>query len=277
MVGGALTYFRNVGDQEMTTLLSQRLVQIAPEMGEFEDLTKVTSYSRLSGIIGQLIESADESTVDSYVQAFAEERENFVGNSDFDEYLWWHEAFLLQIQNDLDRLADLVIGPLAENPAHNDVMHFMHASSVVQAAQRIVGQSGRAENTARSILSAADTLKTELSMFPPILAAHAMLGNEDAIRAVLEPILDGDAERTAEFNPWFYVSVALVDPDQAAELLLAHKAEHPDWPGTSVIALNHVTARHLLTHPAMQAFYVEQGKWIPYLAKRVPEYAQYAQ
>ncbi len=43
-----------------------------------------------------------------------------------------------------------------------------------------------------------------------------------------------------------------------------------------MIALNHVIARHLLIHPDMQAYFVEQGKWIPYLAKRVPEYAQYA-
>ena len=277
MVGGALIYFRNVGDQEMTTLLSDRLVQIAPEMGEHESLTKVTSFSRLNGIIWQFVKTADESIESGFSQAFAEEREDFVGNAGLDEQLWWHEAFLLQLQNDLDRLVDLTFGPLPANPAHNDVMHFMHASLTVLSAQRIVGQSERAEDTARSILSAAETLKTDLTAFPPIMAARAMLGNEDAIRAALQPILDGEADHPEVSNPWFYVSVALVDPDRAVDRLLAQKAKHPDWMGTDVIAVNHVTARHLLTHPAMQAFYVEQGKWIPYLAKRVPEYEQYAQ
>jgi hypothetical protein len=37
----------------------------------------------------------------------------------------------------------------------------------------------------------------------------------------------------------------------------------------------HVQTRHFLVHPEMQAFYVEEGKWIDYLAARVPEYAKY--
>jgi hypothetical protein len=156
-------------------------------------------------------------------------------------------------------------------------MHFMHASSMVLSAQRIVGQTARAEDTARRILAAAATLKTNLPSFPPILAAHAMLGDEDKIRDVLQPILDDDDARTSASDPWFYVSVAYVDPDQAVDLLLAQKEKHPDWLGTGAIALNHVAARHLLIHPDMQAYLVEHGKWIPYLAERVPEYAQYAQ
>lgn len=277
MVGGALIYFRNVGDQEMTTLLSERLIQIAPEMGKHEGLTKVTSFSRLNGIIWQLVETAGESMVDSYIQAFAEEREDFVGNNGLDETLWWHEAFLLQLTNNLDRLVDLTFGPLSETSPHNEVMHFMHASSTVLSAQRIAGQSGRAEDTARRILAAAETLKTDLPAFPPIVAAHAMLGNRSAIRDDLQPILESAADRNATSDPWHYVSLAHLDPDLAVELLLADKVKDPDWPGTDVIAVNHVSARHLLTHPDMQTFYVEEGKWVPYLAERVPEYARYKQ
>ena len=86
-----------------------------------------------------------------FSQAFAEEREDFVGNTGLDEHLWWHEAFLLQLQNDLDRLVDLTFGPLPANPAHNDVMHFMHASSIVLSAQRIVGQSDTLQLLHRSL------------------------------------------------------------------------------------------------------------------------------
>lgn len=276
MVGGALIYFRNVGDQEMTTLLSERLVQIAPEMGEHETLNKVTSFSRLNGIIWKLVETADTSTIDAYAQAYAEERENFVGNTGYDDKLWWHEAFLLQLQNDLDRLVDLTFGPLTENSIHNEVMHFMHASSMVLAGQKIAGLRERAEDTARRILAAAETLKTVQPTFPPILAAHATLGNEGTIRNALQKTLDSDTERGASSDPWHYISIAHLDLDLAVELLLAEKAKHPDWPGTDVIAMNHIAARHLVTHPDMQAYLVEQGKWVPYLAKRVPEYARYA-
>jgi hypothetical protein len=54
-----------------------------------------------------------------------------------------------------------------------------------------------------------------------------------------------------------------------------HQAKHPNWRGADVIAIHHSSARHLITHPEMQAFYVEQAKWLDYLAARVPEYKQY--
>ena len=277
MVGGALIYFRSVGDQEMTTTLSERLVQIAPEMSENKGLAKVTSFSRLNGIIWQLITTADKSVMDEYAQAFAEERENFVGIIGFDEHLWWHEAFLLQLQNDLDGLADLTVGPLSETPPHNEIIHFMHASSLIMAAQRVVGQAERAEATARRILAAAEALKTYLPTSPPIIAAHAMLGHQDRIRDALQPILDSGADHAAATDPEFYISFARLDPDLAVEQLLAQKAKHREWSGTDVIAISHIAARHLVTHPDMQAYFVEQGKWVPYLAARVPEYAKYIQ
>ena len=275
MVGGALVHFRDMGDQEMTTLLAERLIQIAPEMGAHEGLTKVTSYSRLNGIIAQIGETADESDVEAYAQAFAEERDNFVGLGGFNEHSWWHEAFLLQLQNDLDGLAGLTIGPLSDDPSHNNIMHFLHASYVVLSAQRVAGRTGDTEATARGMLAEAAKLKTDVPHFPPILAAHAALGNEDEVRETLLPLLDTSDSHGQAMDPWFYVTIALMDVDLAAELLLKQVAEHPDWTGTNMIAMSHLVARDLITQPEMQAYFVEQGKWLPYLAKRVPEYAQY--
>lgn len=110
---------------------------------------------------------------------------------------------------------------------------------------------------------------------PPIVAAHAVLGNKDKIRETLEPLLEKTDSGAVITDPGNCVSIAFMDPDLAVERLLAEKARHPDWSGTDFIAMIHVTARHLITHPDMQAFYVEEGKWIPFLAKRVPEYARY--
>ncbi len=36
-----------------------------------------------------------------------------------------------------------------------------------------------------------------------------------------------------------------------------------------------IRASQLLLHQKMQAYYAKEGKWINYLAKRVPEYAKY--
>lgn len=274
MVGGALLYFRNMGDQEKTTLLSERLIQIAPELGEYEGLTKVTSHSRLNNIVWQFAETADESIIDDFAQALVEESENFVSNF-YDEHLWWHEAHLLQLQNDLERLAGLTFGPLSKDPGHNEVMQFLYASLMVLSAQNLVGRTDDAADTAQRILAAAATLKTDVPHLPPIVAAHAVLGNKDKIRETLEPLLEKTDSGAVITDPGNCVSIAFMDPDLAVERLLAEKARHPDWSGTDFIAMIHVTARHLITHPDMQAFYVEEGKWIPFLAKRVPEYARY--
>jgi hypothetical protein len=75
--------------------------------------------------------------------------------------------------------------------------------------------------------------------------------------------------------PWPIVAYSRFDLDGAVEILLDSKAARPMWNGTDVIAAHHITNRELLLHPDMQAFFVEEGKWIDYLAARVPEYAQF--
>lgn len=275
MVGGALVHFREVGDQEMTTLLAERLIQIAPEFGEYEGLTRITSFARLNGIISQFADTADEAIIGTFAQAYAEELENVVGTSFAREHLWWHGAFLVQLQNDVDSLADLTIGPLSTDPPHNEVMHFLHANYIILSAQQLDGRSDQAEETARRMLAAAETLRTELPQFPPIVAAHAALGNEDAVRDALQPLLDGESGSFPSTDPWYFVTLAFADADVAAERLLTRIATHADWHGIDAIAMSHIVTRQLLTHPDVQAYIAEQGKWVPYLAKRVPEYAQY--
>ena len=274
MVAGALIHFRDIGDQEMTTLLSERLIQIAPEMGEREGLTKVTSFSRLNGIIAQLSETADLSIIDTFARAYGEESEDFVGIGGMQEHLWWHEAFLLQLQNDLDGLVDLKVGPLQDDPTYNETLHFLHANFLILSAQRVAGRDDDAKDTARSMLAAASKLKTDMPHFFPILAAHAALGNTDTVRETLLPFLDRSNENVPQTDPWYYVTIALLDVDLAAKLLLTQTAEHPEWHGTDMIAISHIVTRDLITHPDIQAYFVEQRKWLPYLAKRVPAYAQ---
>jgi hypothetical protein len=44
-----------------------------------------------------------------------------------------------------------------------------------------------------------------------------------------------------------------------------------------MIAAFNMWARNVVTRPDMQRFYVDEGKWVDYLAAEVPEYAQYGQ
>ena len=67
----------------------------------------------------------------------------------------------------------------------------------------------------------------------------------------------------------------MVDIDRAVKMLLARTASDPGWVVSDWGAFLHVRLRPILVHPDMQAFYVKEGKWIDYLAERVPEYKKY--
>ena len=56
-------------------------------------------------------------------------------------------------------------------------------------------------------------------------------------------------------------------------MMLEKKEEHQECHRTDVIAACQSVISDLLRHPDMQAFYVSDGKWLDYLAARVPEYA----
>ncbi len=77
-------------------------------------------------------------------------------------------------------------------------------------------------------------------------------------------------------KPEAILAYSNIDLDDAVERLLAYKASHPAWHGTDLFAANHVVYRRLLRHADMQAYYVAEGKWVDYLAARVPEYARYS-
>ena len=87
--------------------------------------------------------------------------------------------------------------------------------------------------------------------------------------------MDPYFRKASAFDPFFYIAYGQLDAERAVELLLEHKEDYPNWLGTDVIAMNHIVARPLVTHTDMQAFYLDEGKWLEYLATRLPEYEEY--
>lgn len=276
IVIGNRQYFAERGDEEMTAMLSDRLIQIAPEMREFETLNRTTSRSRLFSIADLLLETGDASLVETYAETYAEEAENFVGLFGFNDSLVIEERFALEMQNDLDKLAGLAIDNFPEDPTSVEIRQFVIANSIVLSAQHITGRNDAAEITARLILNAVAQMEFENSEFDPaVIAAHVTLDNKYQLRETRQAFEAPDFDWSKIGNPFQYVSYGLLDANRTVEHLLSRKAENADWFVTDLLALNHSSARHLIVHPDMQAFYVEEGKWIDYLAARVPEYEQY--
>ncbi len=72
--------------------------------------------------------------------------------------------------------------------------------------------------------------------------------------------------------PLGVLALAKIDPDRAVQLILADRASENSWNGTDWIAMLYRYNMNLVQHPDMKAFYIEEGKWVDYLAKRIPGY-----
>jgi hypothetical protein len=151
------------------------------------------------------------------------------------------------------------------------------------AAQRIAGRSTDAEVSALRIIEAQKEYARLFALGAPLsrirfaAAAFVTLDDEDRMRELREALLDEDGGLVEDYQVSSYVALSRLDLDRAVELLLAQKAQHPSWYGTDMIAAFHIWARPIVMHPDMQRFYVDEGKWVDYLATGVPEYAQYRQ
>jgi TolB-like protein len=275
-VEGAHTILRNVGDEEMTAQLAERLVQIAPEAGEDKFLAEIPSATKLETVLGLFRETADESIIDTYAETYAAESENFIPMTDDQGgNLEWYKAFLMVLRNDLDGLADLKPEALSDADIALELSNYMFVNNLVLAAQKIEGRDEDATVTARRMLAAADASVPGFKL--PVAAAYAALGDEEKLLEIRDALAKEDGNRASSLNPWIHVDLGYIDPDGAVELLLAKKEAHPTWQGMDWLAINHVGSRHVIIHPDMQAFYIEEGKWVNYLAARVPEYAKYRQ
>ncbi len=279
IVAGSLEHFRSLGDREMATRLFERLTQIAPETGKDKTLVEISSFARFNNLIAQFGETADESIIESYAAEFTKA----TGTFDFQIEETWSKVLLMQLQNDLDGLLNLKIGALPENPDWAQVLPYFLANDVVLAAQRLAGRSEDAAATAMRMLDARMNGGSHLH-FPDFslidhftVAAHVTLADEDKISEMRRSLLNEEGGLVNDYLVSSYISLSRLDLDRAVELLLAQKAQHPAWYGTDVAAMTHIWSRHMIIHPDMQAFYVDEGKWVDYLAARVPEYARYKQ
>ena len=66
--------------------------------------------------------------------------------------------------------------------------------------------------------------------------------------------------------------LAKIDPDQAVQLIMADRASENSWSGTDWVAMLYRNNMKLVQHPDIKAFYIGEGKWVDYLAQRIPGY-----
>jgi TolB-like protein len=285
IVFASLQHFRLAGDQEMTTLLYERLAQIAPEEAEDTSLAELPIDAKLDNLLYTFLQSADESIIDLYATELAAfDNAATVMPKDAPNIekfrKEYHTANLLQMRGDLDGLLAMTPAELPDNPSYFQLLNYFWSGNGFMAAQLAGDRTEEAARTARRLLNAksewADT-GGPLTIFYTYatIRAHAVLGDEEEVRQVRQSLLDQDNDELFDQFLSPFIALSVVDLDEAVKRLLEHKAEHPTLYVTDWVAALHVYARNVIVHPDMQAFYLEEGKWIDYLAARVPEYAKY--
>ena len=276
IVWGSLIHFRFVGDQEMVTLLYERLAQIAPEKGEDRNLAQATTGGKLWRTVLAFIETADQSLIDEFANTLSTSSV-FVGGDvvrqDWNVTLW-------ELNNQLDEfLAFDGDVPLGENPTSWVLSSYVGFNLTMLKAHRLTGHEDKANVFARRIIATEKSAvfhgEAVEKNHAALAIAYATLGERDRAQEWIDRLLNNRSETYNAYSLSGFLALAELDPDRAASLLLAEKAEHPTWDGVDYAAAFHVTFREIIVHPDMQEYFLKEGKWIDYLAERVPEYAKY--
>jgi len=66
-----------------------------------------------------------------------------------------------------------------------------------------------------------------------------------------------------------------LNTDRAVEIAFGELARDPNWDGFDEFAAHYAFHMAFVVHPRVQEYYLREGKWIDYLAARVPEYAKH--
>ncbi|MEH6551512.1 MAG: tetratricopeptide repeat protein [Pseudomonadales bacterium] len=279
MVEGSLAHFRMAGDQERVTQLFDRLALISPEKGESKSLAKISISTAFYYVMAAFMETADSALIADLTDLI----EGAAGHYEDEVEKRYVNIEFLEIDNDMDALLaiqdDIV---LPGNPNFWTASVYLEVNARLMEAQRLAGQIDTAKMFAQRIVAAKDIPIVQNSNLADrnhayIATAYAILGQRDKAQKLVDTLLDNRSESYNAYGLAGFRALAGLDIDRSVKLLLEEKSRHltANWKVTDVVAAYHISFRELIVHPEMQAYYLKEGKWIDYLADRVPEYAQY--
>jgi TolB-like protein len=278
IVQGSWAFYRLAADEEMVAMLYDRLTQIAPEKGSEQHLGKVSLPQKLSALIFQFALTADQSLI--------EPMDALRSSPEFDTLdpivAATMSMRILTLKNDQSGLKKLPLASFLEadyvfdEQTLSGIRHsYLTLMSVLLSQERETGIPEQSAQRAERILQRLNELPASLqSEHAQRLAveAYVTLGRQDKAWALVNKMLDKEQGIP---SPAVEFALALLDPDQAAARILKLRELHPSWNGMDYTAIYCLGWKDVVIHPDVQAYYVKEGKWIDYLAERLPEYEQY--
>ena len=279
IVRSVLNQYRQQGNQDAVTRLNQRLVQILPETAEDRYLARIQLPT--FRYLRAMRESPDEALVEEYEAMVNARRGAWQGDVQLEVVL----TTLAFMKNDLEGILSvldrLTIRDLID--AESEWGPLPRMDLLLDAYTILINdnRTDEVESLSRELVQ----LKEE-----PALFEYASSHDNGKCVFFLAFHLTGDMEAADEMlaamdRPGYRrTALSYVDLESVVEQELealnewkGKKYEYFDFGYCDDRAFEYLINRRLLAHPDIMAFYVEDGKWIPYLSRRLPEYAQFAE
>jgi TolB-like protein len=279
IVRALLDWYRLAESQEDVTRLVERLTQIIPDTAKDRRLTRVNLSTKLRRVKLLFLETADQDYIKGYKETVKERIQRNDYQYEISEFVGKIDSHIFT--NELDELLSITNQTIKtdNNELAKETYYYLKFNKLFVYLNR--DQMELAKVVAQDILSKQEKpLKNLLDNYGTIqsalVAAYTVLKVEnDKALKIAEAMLVDDNLQGDETFAFRIVVMSLVNVDRAVELAFAKQAKHKNWKGFDVLAAYHLFSHQFLLHPKIQQYYVNEGKWINYLAERVPEYAKY--
>ncbi len=262
ILSGALNHYAN--NVENADISSQLLERLDNSLGGSSRWEK----SRV--LVQQILASPDEDTVDAYIQneGLDLSQVGIYGAYDLISISAMDIEKVLEIE---DRVS------VDENTSVGQIVNFVAINSILLDYYRQENNIGKTKKIAQRILTINEAAGRRFLWVQPdldvaMVAAYLAIDDEVNAKQTVDMILNNRSDTYDPYGAMGILATAEIDADRAVQLIMAEKAREQSWVGTDWIALYYRYNMNLVQHPEMKAFYIDEGKWLDYLAKRIPGY-----
>jgi TolB-like protein len=262
ILSGAIAHYsNNVENVDLTRQLLERLDN---------SLGGSSRWEKSRVLVQQIIASADEDIIDEYIQNEGldiSQVSNFgagtliaVSGMDIGE--------VLEIEDKVS---------IDENTNEGLIINYLEINLILLDYYRQENNIEKTKKIAERILTINEVTGRNFLWIQPnldeaMVAAYLALDDQINAKQTVDMILSSRSDTYDPYGAMGVSALAKIDPDRAAQLILAERAKENSWSGTDWIALFYRYNMELVQQPDLKAFYIEEGKWVDYLAKRIPGY-----
>lgn len=258
---GAITHYsNNVKDVALTTQLLERLDNSLGGSGKWE---------RSRVLVQQILATANKDIIDDYIQ-----HEGF----DLSQVSVFGAATLIAVSGmDIEKVLEIEDKIYIENTNEYLVMNYVEINLILLDFYLQENNVEKTKKIAERILKINEVFGRDFLWIQPNLdgarvAAYLAIDDQISAKQTVDMIINSRSDTYDPYGAFGVLALAEIDPDRAVQLILADRASENLWNGTDWIAMLYRYHMNLVQHPDMKAFYIEEGKWVDYLAKRIPGY-----